>query len=45
MTNLRNYMDVSVEQKEEVYFGGMYILTPFGQGTGSMPLPGRVYIS
>ena len=39
MTNLRNYMNVSVEQQEEVYWGDVS-LTPFGQGTGSMPLPG-----
>lgn len=39
MTNLRNYMAVSVHQQEEVYWGDVS-LTPFGQGTGSMPLPG-----
>lgn len=39
MTNLRNYMNVSVDQQKEVYWGNVS-LTPFGQGTGSIPLPG-----
>jgi choloylglycine hydrolase len=39
MTNLRNYMSVSTRQSEEVYWGEMQ-LTPFGQGAGTMLLPG-----
>lgn len=39
MTNLRNYMDVSINQQKEVYWGSVS-LTPFGQGAGSMHLPG-----
>lgn len=39
MTNLRNYMDVSPTQKQETFWGEVR-LTPFGQGAGTMPLPG-----
>ena len=39
MTNLRNYMDVSPKQNSEVVWGEIR-LTPFGQGAGTMPLPG-----
>ncbi|WP_367568798.1 linear amide C-N hydrolase [Lacrimispora sp.] len=39
MTNLRNYMDVSPWQTEKVNWGQVE-MTPFGQGGGSMPLPG-----
>jgi len=39
MTNLRNYMNASVTQKNSVQWGDI-TLTPFGQGTGTMPLPG-----
>lgn len=39
MTNLRNYMDVSPRQNSEAYWGKTR-LTPFGQGAGSMLLPG-----
>ena len=39
MTNLRNYMDVSPTQNPETFWGGLR-LTPFGQGSGTMPLPG-----
>ena len=39
MTNLRNYMDVSTTQKKEVHWGDV-LLTPFGQGAGTLHLPG-----
>lgn len=39
MTNLRNYMDISVRQKKESNWGNVS-LTPFGQGGGSINLPG-----
>ena len=39
LTNLRNYMDVSIHQEKEVYWGNVS-LTPFGQGGGTMHLPG-----
>lgn len=39
MTNLRNYMNITTEQEEKVYWGNV-LLTPFGQGAGTMPLPG-----
>ena len=39
MTNLRNYMDVSPIQTSETYWGKVQ-LKPFGQGAGTMPLPG-----
>lgn len=39
MTNLRNYMNVSVKQKEKVNWGKV-TLTPFGQSGGTMALPG-----
>ena len=39
MTNLRNYMDVSTTQQKEVYWGNVS-LTPFGQGAGTIHLPG-----
>jgi len=39
MTNLRNYMDVSITQPEEVHWGNV-LLTPFGQAAGTMQLPG-----
>ncbi|MPM20950.1 putative protein YxeI [bioreactor metagenome] len=39
MTNLRNYMDVSPTQNQETNWGEVK-LTPFGQGAGTMPLPG-----
>lgn len=39
MTNLRNYLDVSTKQPEEVYWGNV-LLTPFGQGAGTIHLPG-----
>ncbi|MEW9121331.1 MAG: choloylglycine hydrolase family protein [Thermotaleaceae bacterium] len=39
MTNLRNYMNVSTHQREEVYWGNVS-LTPFSQGAGTIPLPG-----
>ncbi len=39
MTNLRNYMDVSTTQKDEVNWGNVS-LTPFGQGAGTRHLPG-----
>lgn len=39
MTNLRNYMDVSINQQNEVYWGNVS-LTPFGQGAGTIHLPG-----
>lgn len=39
MTNLRNYMGATPTQKQEVSWGNV-CLTPFGQGQGTMPLPG-----
>ncbi|WP_312355794.1 choloylglycine hydrolase family protein [Aminipila sp.] len=39
MTNLRNYMDVSPKQRNEAFWGKVQ-LKPFGQGGGTMPLPG-----
>lgn len=39
MTNLRNYMEVSPTQTEEVTWDNI-CLTPFGQGGGTVPLPG-----
>lgn len=39
MTNLRNYMDVSPKQTSEAYWGKVQ-LKPFGQGAGTMLLPG-----
>jgi penicillin V acylase-like amidase (Ntn superfamily) len=39
MTNLRNYMDVSTTQQKEVKWGNVS-LTPFGQGAGTINLPG-----
>lgn len=39
LTNLRNYMNVSPKQEEEVYWGKVR-LQPFGQGAGTMLLPG-----
>lgn len=39
MTNLRNYMDVSINQQKEVHWGNVS-LTPFGQGSGTIHLPG-----
>ena len=38
-TNLRNYMNVSIEQPKEAYWGGIS-LKPFGQAGGSTPIPG-----
>lgn len=39
MTNLRNYMNVSIAQQKEVYWGNIS-LTPFGQASGTINLPG-----
>jgi len=39
MTNLRNYMDISTTQENNVTWGNV-TLSPFGQGAGSMHLPG-----
>ncbi|GLC83184.1 choloylglycine hydrolase family protein [Lacrimispora brassicae] len=39
MTNLRNYMEASPYQSEEVYWGSVH-LTPFGQAGGTQLLPG-----
>lgn len=39
MTNLRNYIGVSVTGEEEARWGHT-VLTPFGQGAGTMQLPG-----
>ena len=39
MTNLRNYMNVSQDQKKEAGWGPL-TLTPFGQGGGTFGLPG-----
>lgn len=39
MTNLRNYMGISITQQHDVYWGNV-LLTPFGQGAGTRDLPG-----
>ncbi|AKA70546.1 choloylglycine hydrolase family protein [Clostridium scatologenes] len=39
MTNLRNYMNVSINQQKKACWGNVS-LTPFGQGAGSIHLPG-----
>ena len=39
MTNLRNYMNVSTKQQNEVYWKNVS-LTPFGQAAGTTNLPG-----
>ena len=39
MTNLRNYIEVSPTQTEEVKWNNIR-LTPFGQAGGTIPLPG-----
>lgn len=39
MTNLRNYMNIAIEQQKEASWGSVS-LTPFGQGGGSINLPG-----
>ncbi|WP_027400017.1 linear amide C-N hydrolase [Anaerovorax odorimutans] len=39
MTNLRNYIGVTQTQTNEVYWGDV-LLKPFGQGAGTMMLPG-----
>ena len=39
MTNLRNYMDISTTQEKQVNWGNVS-LTPFGQGAGTIHLPG-----
>ena len=39
MTNLRNYMNVSTTQQNEVYWENVS-LTPFGQASGTVNLPG-----
>lgn len=39
MTNLRNYMGATPTQTQKVNWGNV-CLTPFGQGQGTMPLPG-----
>lgn len=39
LTNLRNYMEASPYQEEEVFWGN-YRLTPFGQAGGTQVLPG-----
>ena len=39
MTNLRNYMGISIGQKKECNWGNVS-LKPFGQGGGSVNLPG-----
>lgn len=39
LTNLRNYMTTSVIQDEKAQWSDLS-LTPFGQGGGTMPLPG-----
>lgn len=40
MTNLRNYMNISVMQKNEVHWGNIS-LTPLSTAMGTMQLPGR----
>lgn len=39
MTNLRNYIDITTVQEEEVHWGNVS-LTPFGQAGGTTNLPG-----
>ena len=39
MTNLRNYIEASPKQTEEVFWNNIR-LTPFGQAGGTIPLPG-----
>ena len=39
MTNLRNYMDTSPRQMENAVWGGVPLM-PFGQGGGTVSLPG-----
>ncbi|WP_070041396.1 linear amide C-N hydrolase [Robinsoniella peoriensis] len=39
MTNLRNYMNVSPHQSEKEQWGEV-VLSPFGQGSGAIGLPG-----
>ena len=39
MTNLRNYMDISTVQEKQVKWGNVP-LSPFGQGAGTVHLPG-----
>lgn len=39
MTNLRNYLNVSTSQQKETYWENV-LLTPFGQGAGTIQLPG-----
>ncbi|OAK71988.1 linear amide C-N hydrolase [Lederbergia galactosidilytica] len=39
MTNLRNYLNVSTSQQKETYWENV-LLTPFGQGSGTIQLPG-----
>lgn len=39
MTNLRNYMDTSPRQMEKAAWGGVQLM-PFGQGGGTVSLPG-----
>lgn len=39
MTNLRNYIEASPKQTEEVFWDDIR-LTPFGQAGGTIPLPG-----
>ena len=39
MTNLRNYMDTSPRQTENAVWGGVPLM-PFGQGGGTVSLPG-----
>lgn len=39
LTNLRNYMNLSTTQKDQVYWQKVS-LTPFGQGMGTFNLPG-----
>lgn len=39
MTNLRNYMNLSPYQQKETAWGET-VLTPFGQGSGTLGLPG-----
>ncbi len=39
LTNLRNYMNSSPSQSEEISWG-KFSLSPFGQGAGTSPLPG-----
>lgn len=39
MTNLRNYLDISITQQKETKWGDV-LLSPFGQGAGTTQLPG-----